>query len=123
VGSSRCFLAGSPLLHPGTSREEQRRLGASQGAAEAPAIFEVEMTVSDIELEMQLNGVDEADVASILAACHTKGYAPETLDDELEKRGYERIFTFDFDDNDDWGDDDAFEPIERFPHKHRFDDE
>jgi hypothetical protein len=81
------------------------------------------MTVSDIELEMQLNGVDEADVASILAACNAKGYAPETLDDELEKRGYERIFTFDFDAEDDWDDDDDFEPIERFPLKHRFDDE
>ncbi|MEJ2467632.1 MAG: hypothetical protein P8Y51_00930 [Campylobacterales bacterium] len=80
------------------------------------------MTISDIELEMQLNGVDEADLASILAACTTKGYAPETLDDELEKRGYERIFTFDFDD-DDWDEDDDFEPIERFPYKHRFDDE
>jgi hypothetical protein len=88
-------------------------------------LFEVEMTISDIEMEMKLNGVDEADIASILAVCKTKGYAPETLDEELEKRGYERIFTYDFEDEASWDDDDddEFAPIERFPHKHRFDDE
>lgn len=82
------------------------------------------MTVSDIELEMKYNGVVEADIASILAACKTKGFGPDVLDEELEKRGYEKIFTFDYDNNDDdWDDDDDFDPIERFPHKHRFDDE
>ncbi|WP_345973632.1 hypothetical protein [Sulfurimonas diazotrophicus] len=76
-------------------------------------------------MEMKLNGVEEADAASILAVCKTKGYAPETLDEELEKRGYERIFTYDFENDETWEDDDEddFAPVERFPHKHRFDDE
>jgi len=75
-------------------------------------------------MEMEFNGVEEADIASILAVCKTKGYAPETLDDELVKRGYERIFSFNFDnDVDGWEEDDDLAPIERFPHKHRFDDE
>jgi len=82
------------------------------------------MTVSDIELEMKLNGVDEADIASILAACKTKGYGADTLDEELGKRGYDRIFNVDYDEDDyAWDDEDDFAPIERFPHKNRFDDE
>ena len=84
-------------------------------------LFEVEMTISDIEMEMKLGGVDEADIVSILTVCKKKGYAPETIDEELEKKGYARIFTLDFDDE--WEDDDDFAPIERFPHRHRFDDE
>jgi len=82
------------------------------------------MTISDIELEMKFNGVNEADIASILAACKTKGYGHDALDTELEKRGYERIFTVNYDDEDEWDDDDDdFAPVERFPHKHRFDDD
>lgn len=81
------------------------------------------MTVSDIELEMKLNGVDEADIVSILAACKTRGYAPETLDNELVQRGYARIFTIEFDEDEEWEDEDDFAPMTRFPHKQRFDDE
>ena len=84
------------------------------------------MTISDIELEMKLGGVSEADIAAILKVCKTKGYGPVTLDDELEKRGYDKLFTVNYDDDDDaWEDDgdDDFAPIERFPHKHRFDDD
>ena len=82
------------------------------------------MTISDIELEMKLNGVGEADIASIFAVCKTKGYGLSTLDDELEKRGYDKIFTVNYDDEEEeWDDDDDFAPIERFPHKNRFDDD
>ena len=85
------------------------------------------MTISDIELEMKFNGVGEADIASILTACKAKGYGPETLDKELVKRGYDKIFTVDYDDEADmWEEDDEeddFAPIERFPHKQRFDDD
>jgi len=82
------------------------------------------MTISDIELEMKYNGVEKADIASILAACKTKGYSPETLDEELKKHGYEGIFSVDYDDEDnEWEEDDDFAPIERFSRKNRFDDE
>jgi len=80
------------------------------------------MTVSDIEMEMRFNGVEDADVASILTVCKTKGYALETLDNELAKRGYPRIFTYDYDDEEEeW--EDEFDPVERFPSKHRFAEE
>jgi len=82
------------------------------------------MTISDIKLEMRINGVDEKDIDDIIATCKSKGFGPETLDDELEKRGYGKVFTVIYDDEeggDDW--DDEFNSIERFPHKHHFDDE
>ena len=82
------------------------------------------MTISDIELEMELNGVEAADIAAILSVCKTRGYASEILDEELEKRGYERIFSFDFEEDEpDWDEEDDFGSTEPFPHKHRFDDE
>ena len=43
------------------------------------------MTISDIELEMKLNGVGEADIASIFAVCKTKGYGLSTLDDDWNR--------------------------------------
>lgn len=81
------------------------------------------MTVSDIKLEMKFNGVDDADIAAILAVCKVKGYALETLDNELVKRGYSRVFTYNADEEeeDEW--EDEFSPVERFPHRHRFEDE
>lgn len=82
------------------------------------------MTVSDIKLEMKFNGVNETDIEAIISACKMKGYGSDTLDEELEKRGYDRIFSIDYDDEDAWEeDDDDFAPMEPFPHKHRFDDD
>lgn len=81
------------------------------------------MTISDIRLELQINGVDAKDIDDIIASCKTKGYGVETLDDELEKRGYDKVFTVDyeFDDAEEWDDD--FSSIEPFPHRHQFDDD
>jgi len=81
------------------------------------------MTISDIELEMKVNDVGDEDIAAILKVCKTKGYGLATLDEELEKRGYDKIFTVNYDDGDWEDEDDDFAPIERFPHKHRFDDD
>lgn len=86
------------------------------------------MTISDIKLEMKYNGVDAEDIADILEACKVKGYSPDTLDEELKKRGYDAVFTYDYDDDDDdddgWDEEeDDFSQTQQFPHKNRFDDE
>ncbi len=81
------------------------------------------MEVSDIKLEMELGGVDSADMTEILELCNSKGFNSETIDDELTKRGYDKIFTVDYDDYDDWDDDDdEYASIERFPYKKSFKD-
>lgn len=84
-------------------------------------MFEVIMTLEDIRLEMRVNGVEEEDLAQIMAVCKSKGYGAETLDEELEKLGYRRIFSVDEDDEEEY--DDLFSEMEPFPHKHRFDDD
>ncbi len=82
------------------------------------------MKISDIRLEMELGGVDEADIAEIVALCNSKGLSNEMLDDELLKRGYERMFTVDYDMYDDYGDweYDEFASVEKFPHKQHYRD-
>ena len=85
------------------------------------------MKVSDVKLEMEIGGVDEADIAEIISLCESKGFESEMIDNELLKRGYEKIFTVNYDDYDDfadydeWGDDD-YMSIEKFPHKQHYRD-
>jgi hypothetical protein len=74
------------------------------------------MKISDIRLELELGGVDEADIAEIIALCESKGMHLEAIDDELLKRGYDKVFDVDYENYDDW-DDDAFASVEPFPHK------
>ncbi|MDQ1325060.1 MAG: hypothetical protein QG564_184 [Campylobacterota bacterium] len=67
------------------------------------------MTISDIEFEMKINDVDDSDIAAIIDVCKIKGFSAEGLDEELVKRGYDKIFTVNYDDADgyeeeDWGD-------------------
>ena len=80
------------------------------------------MKISDLVLEMELSGVDEADIAEIVTLCHAKGLNSEMIDEELVKRGYEKIFTVDYDGYegyDDW-EDDEYSTIEKFPHKQHY---
>ncbi|MDX1296394.1 MAG: hypothetical protein R3302_09000 [Sulfurimonadaceae bacterium] len=80
------------------------------------------MKVSDIRLEMELGGVDEAEIAEIVALYESKGLTNEMLDEELLKRGYDRMFTVDYDSYDEYGDwaDDDYASVEKFPHKQYF---
>lgn len=83
------------------------------------------MDISNVRLEMELGGVDSADIAEIVELCKSKNLSTEGLDEELMKRGYEKIFTVDYDaydDYDDWEDDDNYMPVEKFPHKHHYSD-
>ena len=76
------------------------------------------MNVSDAVFEMELAGVDTADIASIVALCESKGFNSDFIDEELLKRGYPKIFTIDYDEYDEF--DDEFFSIEKFPHKHQY---
>jgi hypothetical protein len=79
------------------------------------------MNLVDIKMEMQLGGVANEDIKAILELCKTEGYKPEFMDNELIKRGYDRIFTVDYDDYDDFDDwEDEFSAIEPFPHRKRY---
>jgi hypothetical protein len=80
------------------------------------------MKVSDIILEMELGGVDAADIADIVSLCENKGLNSEMIDDELLRRGYDKIFTVDYDaydEYDEWEDDD-YASVEKFSHKQHF---
>ncbi|WP_345980503.1 hypothetical protein [Sulfurimonas sp. HSL3-2] len=79
------------------------------------------MKISDIKLEMELYGVDSEDIAEILELCKSKGYETQIIDDELEKKGYERIFSINYDDYDDMDDfDDEYPSVEKFGHKKNY---
>ena len=62
------------------------------------------MTIADIEFEMNINDVMEKDISEIIEICNKSGFNLESIDDELQRRGYRRIFTVDYDDdnNDEW---------------------
>ena len=74
------------------------------------------MQISDISLEMELNGVKNEDIALIIEACKKRGFDNNTLDDELAKHGYDSIFGVDYDAYDNWEDSD-YASVERFPYR------
>jgi hypothetical protein len=82
------------------------------------------MKISDAILEMELYGVDAADIAVIVSLCESKGFNSEMVDEELQKRGYEKIFTVDYDAYDEYDgwEDDEFASVEKFPHKPHYRD-
>lgn len=61
------------------------------------------MTREEATLEMRYNNVNEEDIEAILGSIKQKNIAPQHLDDELEKMGYERIFYFEYEDGVDDG--------------------
>lgn len=67
------------------------------------------MTIDDIRFEMSINDVSEEDIEEIIKECKHSGFTPEHIDEELQKRGYHKIFTVDYDDmdnssSDEWDD-------------------
>lgn len=56
------------------------------------------MTIADIEFEMNINDVMEKDISEIIEICKKSGFNAESIDEELQKRGYDKIFTVDYDD-------------------------
>jgi len=72
------------------------------------------MNVSDVVFEMELNGVDTADIANIVKLCESKGYHSDFIDDELLKRAYNA-----YDEYNDW-EEDEYPSIEKFPPKKQY---
>ena len=58
------------------------------------------MTIDEIRFEMSINDVRESDIDEIIEECMTSGFSMESLDEELQKRGYRKIFSVDYDDMD-----------------------
>ncbi|MDX1808699.1 MAG: hypothetical protein R3331_04105 [Sulfurospirillaceae bacterium] len=77
------------------------------------------MTFKDVVNEMRANGVAEEDIKTILEQSKKSRYNPKLIDEELEKMGYEKIFTIDYDDNYDDDDDiDDFPSSQKIFRKH-----
>lgn len=55
------------------------------------------MTIDDIEFEMNIHDVAEKDISEIIEICKKSGFSMEDIDEELQKRGYPKIFTVDYD--------------------------
>lgn len=79
------------------------------------------MTLSDIAFEMELNGVDKEDIDDIIQLSKKQGVMLELIDDELVKRGYERIFEVNYDEYDEWDDDD-YSSVEKIRSKNHWSD-
>lgn len=67
------------------------------------------MTIADIEFEMNINDVTEKDISEIIEICKKSGFSMENIDEELQKRGYPKIFTVDYDEMNDDDYDDEWE--------------
>ncbi|MDM5271714.1 hypothetical protein PGH07_05965 [Sulfurovum sp. zt1-1] len=68
------------------------------------------MTIDEIRFEMSINEVKPNDIEEIIEECIHSGFSPEDMDTALQKRGYPKIFTIDYDeldmyDEDAWDDD------------------
>lgn len=82
------------------------------------------MNISDVVFELQLSGVDEADIADIVELYNGKVVSSEIIDEELSSRGYPKIFFLDYDSYDEYDnwEDDEHSSIERFPYKQKYSD-
>jgi hypothetical protein len=69
------------------------------------------MTIEEIRFEMNINDVKESDIDEIIDECKTSGFSVEHLDEELQKRGYRKIFSIDYDDMDTYNEE-AWEDFE-----------
>ena len=78
------------------------------------------MTLSDIILEMELGGVDNADISDIVNLYNFGGLTLDMIDEELIKKGYDPVFSVNYDDYDDFEDD--YLPMERNPHRKEWHD-
>ena len=80
------------------------------------------MNVKDIVMEMEFAGVGESDIAAIMKVCESRGFNVEVMDEELQKRGYEKLFTPDYDMYDEYGewDDDDYTAMEKFPGRNHY---
>ncbi|MBP1681597.1 MAG: hypothetical protein H6Q35_1936 [Proteobacteria bacterium] len=60
------------------------------------------MTVNEAVLEMRYSGIPEEDIEEILEICKKKGLSPQNIDKELETRGLDKVFEFEYDASESW---------------------
>lgn len=56
------------------------------------------MTVHEAIVEMRYGGIPEEDIEDIMEICKKKGVSPQNIDKELEARGFDKVFSFEYDD-------------------------
>ena len=62
------------------------------------------MTANEAILEMRYSGIPEEDIEDIIEICKTRGLKPQIIDQELEKRGLEKVFELEYDASESWFD-------------------
>ena len=62
------------------------------------------MTANEAVLEMRYGGISEEDIEEILEVCKKRGLTPQNIDQELEKKGLDKIFEFEYDASESWYD-------------------
>ena len=60
------------------------------------------MTVNEAILEMRYSGISEEDIEAIIEVCKVRGIKPQIIDQELEKRGLEKVFELEYDASESW---------------------
>lgn len=60
------------------------------------------MTVNEAILEMRYGGIPEEDIEDIMELCTKKGLSPQLIDKELDARGLEKVFEFEYDASGNW---------------------
>ena len=60
------------------------------------------MTVNEAVLEMRYSGIPEEDIEDIMEICKKKGLSPQNIDIELEARGFDKVFSFEYDEYESW---------------------
>ncbi len=79
------------------------------------------MTFDEIRFALEVNGVENEDIETLIAYCKKQGKNYEKLDDMLVELGYVKVFTDDFfgwDDADDEDFQDEYFRTVKNPHKH-----
>ncbi|MDD3324938.1 MAG: hypothetical protein PHN38_07450 [Sulfurospirillaceae bacterium] len=60
------------------------------------------MTLNEAMTEMRYSGVEEEDIEAVIETCKKKGITPQNLDKELQSRGYDAVFSFEYDEYESW---------------------
>ncbi|MDD2383106.1 MAG: hypothetical protein PHN18_02850 [Sulfurospirillaceae bacterium] len=60
------------------------------------------MTIHEAIVEMRYGGIPEEDIEDILEICKKKGISPQNIDAELEARGFDKVFVYEYDEYESW---------------------
>lgn len=77
------------------------------------------MKFANLANEMRANSVEENDIEIIEESCKRYRYSAESMDAELVKLGYDKIFTIDYEDFEDF---DEYPTNEKIYHKYNDDE-